>query len=148
MGRGVGEDEGERRAGRDGAVAGRRSGQGGVLARASGAATIPDRWPVSLALCRVARLHLLTRSVPTAPANSRPLPPASPCPLRCARCHVPTALCPPLAPLQAYLPTVLRDIIYGISRNKLNTAFVLLFPALCASSAGRAALMFPTVFFS
>jgi hypothetical protein len=46
---------------------------------------------------------------------------------------------------KAYLPTVLRDVVYGISRNKLNTAFLLAFPALKATLVGRAALMFPVV---
>jgi len=46
------------------------------------------------------------------------------------------------------VPTVLRDVIYGISRNKLNTLFIALYPALKASSAGRAALMFPIVLLS
>ncbi|KAG8461090.1 hypothetical protein KFE25_003659 [Diacronema lutheri] len=49
---------------------------------------------------------------------------------------------------KAYVPTVLRDVIYGISRNKLNTLFIALYPALKASSAGRAALMFPIVLLS
>ena len=46
---------------------------------------------------------------------------------------------------KAYLPTVGRDIVYGISRNKLNTAMRAAFPALLLSSPGRAALLFPVV---
>lgn len=50
--------------------------------------------------------------------------------------------------MQAYLPTVLRDIAYGISRTKLNSALLLAYPALVGSTWGRAALLFPTVLLS
>lgn len=46
---------------------------------------------------------------------------------------------------QAYLPTVLRDIVYGISRNKLSTALAIAYPALTVTASGRALLLFPTV---
>jgi len=49
---------------------------------------------------------------------------------------------------KAYLPTVLRDIIYGISRNKINTALILAYPALIGDTVGRAMLLFPTVLLS
>jgi len=47
---------------------------------------------------------------------------------------------------KAYLPTVLRDVLYGIARNKLQTAMRLAFPLLMMSGPGRAALLFPVVF--
>jgi len=46
---------------------------------------------------------------------------------------------------KAYLPTVIRDIAYSISRNKFQTAMLLAFPTLCASSVGRAVFLFPIV---
>ena len=47
---------------------------------------------------------------------------------------------------KAYLPTVMRDVIYGIARNKLSTALRLAFPLFAASVVGRPALLFPVVF--
>lgn len=47
---------------------------------------------------------------------------------------------------KAYLPTVLRDIAYGISRNKLTTAMRLAFPLMASTANGRALMLFPVVF--
>lgn len=47
---------------------------------------------------------------------------------------------------KAYLPTVLRDMAYGIARNKLATYFRLAFPALAMTAIGRSILLFPVVF--
>jgi len=46
---------------------------------------------------------------------------------------------------QAYLPTVLRDILYGIVRNKVMTFMVGLNPARANTNAGRFTNMFVTV---
>merc|ERR1712050_523400 len=46
---------------------------------------------------------------------------------------------------QAYLPTVLRDIIYGIVRNKVMTYLVGLNPARANTNFGRFVNMFVTV---
>merc|ERR1719251_135988 len=46
---------------------------------------------------------------------------------------------------QAYLPTVLRDIIYGIVRNKVMTYLVGLNPARANTNFGRFTNMFVTV---
>jgi hypothetical protein len=47
---------------------------------------------------------------------------------------------------KAYLPTVFRDILYGISRNKITTAMALSFPGLMSTGVGRALAMFPIVY--
>jgi len=47
---------------------------------------------------------------------------------------------------KAYLPTVARDIVYGISRNKLSTALRLAYPLTAATAGGRALLLWPIVF--
>mmetsp|Transcript_130422 Transcript_130422/g.278694 ORF Transcript_130422/g.278694 Transcript_130422/m.278694 type:complete len:284 (-) Transcript_130422:75-926(-) len=46
---------------------------------------------------------------------------------------------------QAYLPTVLRDILYGIVRNKVMTALVGMNPAIAGTNLGRFRNMFFTV---
>jgi len=46
---------------------------------------------------------------------------------------------------QAYLPTVLRDIIYGIVRNKVMAAMVAMSPERAGTNAGRFVNMFVTV---
>lgn len=46
---------------------------------------------------------------------------------------------------QAYLPTVLRDIIYGIVRNKVMTAMIGLNPERAGTNFGRFTNMFVTV---
>lgn len=46
---------------------------------------------------------------------------------------------------QAYLPTVLRDIIYGITRNKVMTALVERNPEFAKTNMGRFVNMFATV---
>jgi hypothetical protein len=46
---------------------------------------------------------------------------------------------------KAYIPTVLRDIFYGISRTKLAKYFALTFPAMSTTALGKAALLFPVV---
>merc|ERR1712050_393004 len=46
---------------------------------------------------------------------------------------------------QAYLPTVLRDILYGIVRNKVMTLMVGLNPARANTNLGRFINMFTTV---
>jgi len=47
---------------------------------------------------------------------------------------------------KAYLPTVLRDIAYGISRNFLRAALFASFAGSAATSGGRSLLLFPIVF--
>jgi hypothetical protein len=49
---------------------------------------------------------------------------------------------------QAYLPTVGRDVLYGIARNKMMAWMTASNPALMATPAGRAKAMFATVLFS
>mmetsp|Transcript_129187 Transcript_129187/g.313844 ORF Transcript_129187/g.313844 Transcript_129187/m.313844 type:complete len:288 (+) Transcript_129187:95-958(+) len=54
----------------------------------------------------------------------------------------------PIAPsnlYQAYPPTVLRDILYGIVRNKVSTFLIGLNPAFAATNFGRFINMFATV---
>merc|ERR1711933_82702 len=54
----------------------------------------------------------------------------------------------PLTPsdlYQAYLPTVLRDILYGIVRNKVMTFMVGLNPKRAGTNSGRFTNMFVTV---
>merc|ERR1711920_376052 len=46
---------------------------------------------------------------------------------------------------QAYLPTVLRDILYGIVRNKVMTFMVGLNPKASGTNSGRFINMFVTV---
>ena len=46
---------------------------------------------------------------------------------------------------QAYLPTVLRDILYGIVRNKVMTAMIERDPEFARTNAGRFVNMFATV---
>jgi len=46
---------------------------------------------------------------------------------------------------QAYLPTVLRDILYGIVRNKVMALMVSLNPAAAGTNVGRFTNMFVTV---
>eukprot|EP00405_Crypthecodinium_cohnii_P003581 CAMPEP_0194749986 /NCGR_PEP_ID=MMETSP0323_2-20130528/4019_1 /TAXON_ID=2866 ORGANISM="Crypthecodinium cohnii, Strain Seligo" /NCGR_SAMPLE_ID=MMETSP0323_2 /ASSEMBLY_ACC=CAM_ASM_000346 /LENGTH=282 /DNA_ID=CAMNT_0039665327 /DNA_START=60 /DNA_END=908 /DNA_ORIENTATION=+ len=46
---------------------------------------------------------------------------------------------------QAYLPTVLRDILYGIVRNKVMTAMIERNPEFARTNAGRFVNMFATV---
>lgn len=46
---------------------------------------------------------------------------------------------------QAYGPTVLRDIIYGIARNKVSTFLTSLNPAFASTMMGRVVNMFATV---
>jgi hypothetical protein len=47
---------------------------------------------------------------------------------------------------KAYIPTVARDILYGISRNKLFALMAVTFPGMMATKAGRALAMFPIVY--
>merc|ERR1719409_254586 len=49
---------------------------------------------------------------------------------------------------QAYLPTVGRDVLYGIARNKMMAWMTASNPKLMATPAGRARAMFATVLFS
>merc|ERR1712217_793379 len=49
---------------------------------------------------------------------------------------------------QAYLPTVGRDVIYGVARNKMMAWMIAANPKLMATPAGRAKAMFATVMFS
>lgn len=49
---------------------------------------------------------------------------------------------------QAYLPTVGRDVIYGIARNKMMAWVMGANPAIMATPGGRAKAMFLTVLFS
>jgi hypothetical protein len=49
---------------------------------------------------------------------------------------------------QAYLPTVGRDVIYGIARNKMMAWVLAANPNLMSSPAGRGKAMFATVIFS
>jgi len=49
---------------------------------------------------------------------------------------------------QAYLPTVGRDIIYGVARNKMMAWMIAANPKLMTTPAGRAKAMFATVLFS
>jgi len=49
---------------------------------------------------------------------------------------------------QAYLPTVGRDVLYGIARNKMMAWVTEANPALMATPGGRAKAMFATVLFS
>lgn len=49
---------------------------------------------------------------------------------------------------QAYLPTVGRDVLYGIARNKMMAWMTAANPKLMASPSGRAQAMFATVLFS
>jgi len=49
---------------------------------------------------------------------------------------------------QAYLPTVVRDILYGIARNNMMAFLTGRNPKLMATPAGRARAMFATVAFS
>lgn len=49
---------------------------------------------------------------------------------------------------QAYLPTVLRDILYGIVRNKVMTAMIQRNPEWSGTNAGRFVNMFVTVIVS
>jgi len=51
----------------------------------------------------------------------------------------------PASLYQAYLPTVLRDIIYGIVRNKVQAGMVSLNPEWARTNAGRFVNMFATV---
>ena len=46
----------------------------------------------------------------------------------------------------AYLPTVLRDIAYGIARNFLRAFFFAANPEMAMTATGRALLLFPIVF--
>merc|ERR1740121_489971 len=46
---------------------------------------------------------------------------------------------------QAYLPTVLRDVLYGIVRNKVMSAMVERNPAIAGTNRGRFTNMFVTV---
>lgn len=49
---------------------------------------------------------------------------------------------------QAYLPTVLRDILYGVSRNKVQTFMVNLDPSRAGTNLWRFINMFVTVIFA
>jgi len=49
---------------------------------------------------------------------------------------------------QAYLPTVGRDVVYGVARNKMMAWMMAGNPKLMATPAGRAKAMFATVLFS
>lgn len=49
---------------------------------------------------------------------------------------------------QAFLPTVGRDVVYGVARNKMMAWLIAANPALMATPAGRAKAMFATVIFS
>jgi len=49
---------------------------------------------------------------------------------------------------QAYLPTVGRDVLYGIARNKMMAWMTAANPKLMATPGGRAKAMFATVLFS
>lgn len=49
---------------------------------------------------------------------------------------------------QAYLPTVGRDVLYGIARNKMMAWITASNPKLMATPGGRAKAMFATVLFS
>jgi len=49
---------------------------------------------------------------------------------------------------QAYLPTVSRDVLYGIARNKMMAWITASNPLLMTTPAGRAKAMFATVIFS
>jgi hypothetical protein len=49
---------------------------------------------------------------------------------------------------QAFLPTVGRDIVYGVARNKVMAWMLAANPSLMASPAGRAKAMFATVIVS
>jgi hypothetical protein len=49
---------------------------------------------------------------------------------------------------QAFLPTVGRDIVYGIARNKVMAWMLASNPSLMSTPAGRAKAMFATVLFS
>lgn len=49
---------------------------------------------------------------------------------------------------QAYLPTVVRDVLYGVARNNMMAWLTAKNPALMATPAGRARAMFATVAFS
>merc|ERR1719395_236455 len=49
---------------------------------------------------------------------------------------------------QAYLPTVGRDVLYGIARNKMMAWITAANPKLMSTAAGRAKAMFMTVLFS
>merc|ERR1712086_700385 len=49
---------------------------------------------------------------------------------------------------QAYLPTVGRDVLYGIARNTVMGKLIAGNPALMSTPAGRAKAMFATVLFS
>merc|ERR1712086_321420 len=49
---------------------------------------------------------------------------------------------------QAYLPTVGRDVLYGIARNTVMGKLIAGNPALMATPGGRAKAMFATVLFS
>jgi hypothetical protein len=49
---------------------------------------------------------------------------------------------------QAYAPTAMRDVIYGIARNKMMAWMLAANPKLMASPGGRAKAMFATVMFS
>merc|ERR1719171_2009208 len=49
---------------------------------------------------------------------------------------------------QAYLPTVGRDVVYGVARNKMMGWLLARNPALMATPVGRAKAMFATVLFS
>merc|ERR1719236_318677 len=49
---------------------------------------------------------------------------------------------------QAYLPTVGRDVLYGIARNKMMAWMTASNPKMMATPGGRAKAMFFTVMFS
>jgi hypothetical protein len=49
---------------------------------------------------------------------------------------------------QAYLPTVARDVVYGIARNKVMAWMLASNPKLMATASGKARAMFATVLFS
>jgi len=49
---------------------------------------------------------------------------------------------------QAYLPTVVRDVLYGVARNNMMAFLTARNPKLMATPAGRAKAMFATVAFS
>jgi len=46
---------------------------------------------------------------------------------------------------KAYLPTVMRDVVYGICRNEVSAALIRAYPNLNKTAGGRFTLMFITV---
>jgi hypothetical protein len=49
---------------------------------------------------------------------------------------------------QAYLPTVARDVVYGVARNKMSAWLIAGNPDIMKTPAGRFKMMFMTVIFS